>query len=140
MSTLYTVPLSSVLLKLTNILIFHQISDLSPGTHTSLEIVSFKLKWRINSLIYVQWGGLCAMGWFKTKKIKHFFAVCETSLVWNFLFELTHFQKKKTGHFSLHFWCSMNLLWGHVRPHAIFGPDRFSLCNVYSIQIDRQTP
>ena len=95
MSTLYTVPLSSVLLKLTNILIFHQISDLSPGTHTSLEIVSFKLKWRINSLIYVQWGGLCAMGWFTTKKIKHFFAVCETSLVWNFLFELTHFQKKK---------------------------------------------
>ena len=39
----------------------------------------------------------------------------------------------------------INLLWGHVRAHTKFGPDRFSRFNVYWIpkkidkQIDKQT-
>ena len=34
---------------------------------------------------------------------------------------------------------SINLTWGHVMSHNKFGPDRFSLFDVYWIQTNKQT-
>ena len=33
---------------------------------------------------------------------------------------------------EFHFWCSINLSWGHYRSHTKFGPDQFSRFDVYT--------
>ena len=49
---------------------------------------------------------------------------------------------QKSNFVEANFWkirLSINLPWGHVMSHKKFGLDRFSRCDVYWIQIDKQT-